>query len=162
MIQFWRDWHSSYNVWLVRYIYIPLGGSRISGIQKFSNIFLVFFFVAIWHDPEWRYIHWAWIVILAIIPESFCRYVFYETKFGALYLRRNEIFAKFLLTIGGALNVLFMMSANLVGYVYGIEGLSTLSNTIHSSPVYDIALTFGCIYVGVGLMYILEQHRGKK
>ena len=162
MIQFWRDWHSSYNIWLVRYIYIPLGGSRTSGVQKIFNIFLVFFFVAVWHDPEWRYIHWAWIVILAIIPESLCRFVFYETKFGAKYLKNKKCFSKFILTLGGALNVLFMMSANLVGYVYGLEGLSILSTTIHNSPIYDIALTLVFIYIGVGLMYILEQYREKK
>ena len=160
MIQFWRDWHASYNVWLVRYIYIPLGGSRISGTKKFINIFLVFFFVAVWHDPEWRYIHWAWIVILAIVPESFCRYLFYETKFGQK-IRQYPFFSKILVTLGGALNVLFMMSANLVGYVYGLEGLSILSNTIRNSPIHDIAFTMIALYCGVSAMYYIEQERQK-
>lgn len=161
MIQFWRDWHASYNVWLIRYIYIPLGGSRTTSVwRKYINIFLVFFFVAVWHDPEWRYIHWAWIVILAIVPESLCRHIFYETEFGSK-IRKNHFFSKFLVIFGGTLNVLFMMSANLVGYVYGLDGLSTLSETLRSSPFWDIAMTFFGLYTGVAVMYIIEQKREK-
>jgi D-alanyl-lipoteichoic acid acyltransferase DltB (MBOAT superfamily) len=42
---FWRTWHRSYNRWIVRYIYVPLGGNR----YRVYSIFVVFTFVAIWH-----------------------------------------------------------------------------------------------------------------
>ena len=45
---FWRGWHSSFNQWLVRYLYIPLGGSR----RRAAAIWPTFFFVAVWHDLE--------------------------------------------------------------------------------------------------------------
>ena len=43
---FWRSWHRGFNQWLLRYIYFPLGGSK----NKVWNIWIVFTFVAIWHD----------------------------------------------------------------------------------------------------------------
>ena len=161
MIQFWRDWHSSFNIWLLRYIYIPLGGSKsVSRRSKYFNVFVVFFFVAVWHDPEWRYIHWAWIVLLAIVPESLCRTIFYETKFGSK-IRKYRFFSNFLVIFGGTLNVFLMMSANLVGYVYGLNGLSILTQTLTSSPLIDIFMTFGGLYMGVAVMYMIEQNREK-
>jgi D-alanyl-lipoteichoic acid acyltransferase DltB (MBOAT superfamily) len=44
---FWRMWHRGFNAWLVRYMYIPLGGNK-SIIKAYV---LVFLFVAFWHDP---------------------------------------------------------------------------------------------------------------
>lgn len=41
---FWKGWHVSFNQWLVRYIYVPLGGSSL----RLLNIWLIFTFVALW------------------------------------------------------------------------------------------------------------------
>ncbi|KAL6223577.1 hypothetical protein ACLB2K_006962 [Fragaria x ananassa] len=62
---FWKNWHASYNKWLVRYLYIPLGGSQ----RKLLNVWVVFTFVAIWHDLEWKLLSWAWLTCLFFIPE---------------------------------------------------------------------------------------------
>ena len=62
---FWRNWHASYNRWLVRYLYVPLGGSR----WRAANVWLVFTFVALWHDLEWRLLGWAWASALLFAPE---------------------------------------------------------------------------------------------
>ncbi|RXH73455.1 hypothetical protein DVH24_016277 [Malus domestica] len=62
---FWKNWHASYNKWLVRYLYIPLGGTR----RKLLNVWVVFTFVAIWHDLEWKLLSWAWLTCLFFIPE---------------------------------------------------------------------------------------------
>lgn len=47
---FWRGWHSSFNRWLIRYMYVPLGGAR----TRLASIWLIFLFVALWHDLEVR------------------------------------------------------------------------------------------------------------
>uniref|UniRef100_A0A452XYA9 Membrane-bound O-acyltransferase C24H6.01c n=1 Tax=Aegilops tauschii subsp. strangulata TaxID=200361 RepID=A0A452XYA9_AEGTS len=62
---FWKSWHASFNKWLVRYVYIPLGGSR----RKLLSIWVVFTFVAAWHDLEWKLISWAWLTCLCFVPE---------------------------------------------------------------------------------------------
>ncbi|CAJ1327826.1 unnamed protein product, partial [Effrenium voratum] len=43
---FWQSWHCSFNRWVVRYIYVPLGGRR----WKFLNVWVIFLFSAVWHD----------------------------------------------------------------------------------------------------------------
>ncbi len=62
---FWRSWHASYNRWLVRYMYVPLGGAAWRAV----NVWLIFSFVALWHDLEWRLLGWAWIMAAAMAPE---------------------------------------------------------------------------------------------
>ncbi|XP_020095537.1 putative membrane-bound O-acyltransferase C24H6.01c isoform X2 [Ananas comosus] len=62
---FWKGWHASFNKWLVRYMYIPLGGSQ----RKLLNVWVIFTFVAIWHDLEWKLLSWAWLTCLFFVPE---------------------------------------------------------------------------------------------
>ncbi|KAF9055356.1 MBOAT-domain-containing protein [Hymenopellis radicata] len=54
---FWRGWHRSYNLWVIKYIYIPLGGNE----HPWRNMVLVFTFVALWHDLEARLLAWGWL-----------------------------------------------------------------------------------------------------
>jgi D-alanyl-lipoteichoic acid acyltransferase DltB (MBOAT superfamily) len=62
---FWRAWHRSYNLWIVRYLYIPLGGSR----RLAATSILIFTFVALWHDLSPRLLAWGWLAALFILPE---------------------------------------------------------------------------------------------
>ncbi|EPY30581.1 glycerol uptake protein, partial [Strigomonas culicis] len=62
---FWRDWHASFNLWIVRYMYIPMGGSR----HQRLSIFPIFFFIAIWHDHALHLLHWALAIALAFLVE---------------------------------------------------------------------------------------------
>jgi D-alanyl-lipoteichoic acid acyltransferase DltB (MBOAT superfamily) len=56
--QFWKSWHRSFNKWLVRYIYIPLGGNTRNIAQTILNIIIVFTFVAFWHDRTLNLLTW--------------------------------------------------------------------------------------------------------
>ena len=62
---FWRSWHASYNKWIVRYLYVPMGGGR----RKLFNAWVVFTFVALWHDFELHLLLWAWLTSLFFAPE---------------------------------------------------------------------------------------------
>ena len=62
---FWKGWHCSYNKWLVRYMYIPLGGKD----KAYINIWAIFTFVAIWHDNSMNLLWWGWIIALVFLPE---------------------------------------------------------------------------------------------
>jgi len=54
-VTFWRSWHASFNVWIVRYLYVPLGGSR----RKMILVWIVFIFVGVWHVTGWHLVVWA-------------------------------------------------------------------------------------------------------
>lgn len=75
-LEFWRGWHASYNRWLIRYLYIPFGGAR----RRVLNSFLIFTFVAIWHDIELKLLAWGWLIVLFILPEMVCLQYFCTPK----------------------------------------------------------------------------------
>ena len=62
---FWQGWHASFNRWLVRYMYVPLGGSA----RKLLNVWPVFAFVGVWHDLESKLMGWALLMALFMLPE---------------------------------------------------------------------------------------------
>ena len=68
---FWRSWHRSYNLWIVRYLYIPLGGTH----RLAATSILIFTFVALWHDLSPRLLAWGWLAAIFILPEVMARRV---------------------------------------------------------------------------------------
>ncbi|KAJ7930114.1 glycerol transporter [Mycena leptocephala] len=109
---FWRSWHRSYNLWILRYIYIPVGGTN----NVVLNTLLAFTFVALWHDLTFRLLAWGWLVSLFIVPELAARYVFPQSRYG------HEPWYRHACAVGAVLNMIMMMAANLVGFVLGIDG----------------------------------------
>jgi alginate O-acetyltransferase complex protein AlgI len=56
MREFWKRWHISLTNWFKDYLYIPLGGSRISTSRTFINLIFVFFITGLWHGASWNYV----------------------------------------------------------------------------------------------------------
>ena len=57
--EFWRRWHMSLGSWFRDYVYIPLGGNRVSKAKWFRNIFLVWLLTGLWHGAAWTFILWG-------------------------------------------------------------------------------------------------------
>lgn len=57
--EFWRRWHISLSTWFKEYLYIPLGGNRVSKRRMYLNLFLVFLATGIWHGAEWTFLVWG-------------------------------------------------------------------------------------------------------
>ena len=69
--EFWRRWHMSLSFWLRDYLYIPLGGSRVSSLRQYLNLLTVFLLCGLWHGANstfivWGGIHGIYIVISLI------------------------------------------------------------------------------------------------
>ena len=58
---FWRRWHISLSTWFRDYVYIPLGGSRVSGWKFYRNVFIIFLLSGFWHGANWTFIIWGLI-----------------------------------------------------------------------------------------------------
>ena len=56
---FWKRWHVSLTRFLTRYVYIPLGGSRVSNARIYINTLIVFLISGIWHGANWTFILWG-------------------------------------------------------------------------------------------------------
>ncbi len=57
--EFWRRWHMSLMGWLKDYVYIPLGGSRVSRVRRYANIIAVFALSGIWHGTGLTFLFWG-------------------------------------------------------------------------------------------------------
>ena len=66
--EFWRRWHISLSTWFRDYIYIPLGGSRVSTVKKIRNIFIIFIVSGFWHGANWTFIIWGLLNAIYFLP----------------------------------------------------------------------------------------------
>lgn len=68
--EFWRCWHMSLGTWFRDYVYIPLGGSRVSVPRHLFNIFLVWMLTGFWHGAAWNFVIWGLYFALLLILEK--------------------------------------------------------------------------------------------
>lgn len=153
---FWKNWHASFNKWLVRYMYIPLGGSQ----RKLLNVWVIFTFVAIWHDLEWKLLSWAWLTCLFFIPEMIVKSA--ANKFQAKSRFGQFVFRE-LSAIAGAITITCLMVANLVGYVIGPSGINWfLSSFLRREGLPVLGGMLVTFYVGTKLMFYIQDARQTK
>ncbi|KAI8872774.1 MBOAT-domain-containing protein, partial [Ramicandelaber brevisporus] len=145
---FWRDWHCSFNKWLIRYVYIPVGGKH----NPIVSILLTFTFVAVWHDISLNLLAWAWLICLFLLPEGIATFVFNRPRFN----KRSGF--RHLCAVGAVFNIFMMMVANLVGFAVGLEGIKEMLEQIMTlSGATFIATTFFCLFVGAQLMFEVRE-----
>ncbi len=68
--EFWRRWHMSLGTWFRDYVYIPLGGNRVSKPRWFFNIFVVWGLTGFWHGAEWNFIAWGLMFGILLVVEK--------------------------------------------------------------------------------------------
>lgn len=57
--EFWQRWHISLSTWFRDYLYIPLGGNRVSKSRNYLNVFITFVVSGIWHGANWTFAFWG-------------------------------------------------------------------------------------------------------
>ena len=67
--EFWRRWHISLSTWIREYLYIPLGGSRVSTARTYFNLLIAFLASGLWHGANWTYIAWGAFHGLFLVAE---------------------------------------------------------------------------------------------
>jgi alginate O-acetyltransferase complex protein AlgI len=73
--EFWSRWHISLSSWFRDYLYIPLGGNRVSNSRWYFNLFFVFLVCGLWHGPNWTFIVWGalhgFYLVFALVTKTF-------------------------------------------------------------------------------------------
>jgi alginate O-acetyltransferase complex protein AlgI len=74
--EFWRRWHISLSTWFRDYLYIPLGGNRVSIPRWYANLFVVFVVSGLWHGANWTFVVWgalhgAYLVVNQVVRRRF-------------------------------------------------------------------------------------------
>ncbi|NLF20894.1 MAG: MBOAT family protein [Clostridiaceae bacterium] len=68
--EFWRRWHISLGSWFRDYVYIPLGGNRVSGSRLALNLLTVWTLTGLWHGAEWQFVLWGLFFGLLLLFEK--------------------------------------------------------------------------------------------
>ncbi|CAM3344636.1 MBOAT family O-acyltransferase [Zobellia roscoffensis] len=66
--EYWQRWHVSLSTWFRHYLYIPMGGSRVSKLKSLRNISVIFLVSGLWHGANWTFVFWGGIHALLYIP----------------------------------------------------------------------------------------------
>lgn len=94
--EFWRRWHMSLGTWFRDYIYIPLGGNRVSVPRHILNMFIVWFLTGFWHGASWNYIIWGLYFFVFLVIE---KYVF-GNKFEKVPKIFRHLYALIVILVG--------------------------------------------------------------
>jgi len=70
--EFWRRWHMSLSRWFRDYVYIPLGGNRVSPARTYLNLVTVFFLCGLWHGASWNFVVWGAFHGVLLVIERLC------------------------------------------------------------------------------------------
>ena len=68
--EFWRRWHMSLGSWFRDYVYIPLGGNRVSKLRWVFNILVVWMLTGLWHGASWNFVLWGLLFAVVLLAEK--------------------------------------------------------------------------------------------
>lgn len=140
---FWRRWHMTLTGWFREYVYIPLGGNRVSKPRFYLNILIVWFLTGFWHGAGWNFILWGlFFAALMIIERSFL----------LKYLERlpsfiSRFYLLFVVTISW---VLFAHDSleQAISYLKVMFGIGT-NSFINTPSLYAITNFYVLIIIGI-------------
>ena len=119
--EFWRRWHMSLGTWFRDYVYIPMGGNRVSNWRWLLNTLTVWFLTGFWHGADWTFIFWGLFFALFLVLEKFFLNKFFQKiprVFSHIYVLVLILISFVLFSangIGGAIHD--------IGSMFGANGL---------------------------------------
>ncbi|WP_273323296.1 MBOAT family O-acyltransferase [Vallitalea guaymasensis] len=124
--EFWRRWHISLGSWFRDYVYIPIGGNRVSKLKVYRNLFVVWFLTGLWHGASWNFVLWGLYFGLIIAVEK----AFLLKFINRLWKPIRHVYALLLILIGW---VLFSFDNLIDGIEYlkimfGLGGVPIMNN----------------------------------
>ena len=118
--EFWRRWHMSLGSWFRDYVYIPMGGNRVSKWRWFINIFTVWLLTGFWHGAAWNFIVWGlFFGVLLIVEKLWLKQ----------YLDRSRVWSRFYLLFVVMISFVIFNAADMpaafatIGQLFGAGGI---------------------------------------
>ncbi len=139
---FWSRWHISLSTWFRDYLYIPLGGNRVSKARWFFNLFIVFMISGLWHGANWTFIIWGTLhgtyLILGILVEPIEKKFSKQNSFFAGMFKRLFVFMLVAVawvffranTLADAMYVITHFHKIDPNYLFGVASSSTTNNIL--------------------------------
>lgn len=155
--EFWRRWHISLTTWFRDYVYIPLGGSRVSKAKVVRNTFVIFLLSGFWHGANWTFIAWGAyhsILFLPLVITGKNRKFTNQVAEGHFLPTLSET-GQILLTFFMAMIGWILFRAESLGvaweYVCGV-----FNRSLFSMPWLKNKETYGVIGVSLLIMLLME------
>lgn len=142
--EFWRRWHISLGTWFREYVYIPLGGNRVSRARFIRNIMIVWMLTGIWHGADWNFVLWGiYYGVLLLVEKLFLKKYLEKTP-GWL----QHVYTMFTVMIGW---FIFTWNENESGFAYlkamfGMGGGFADRGTVYL--LYTNAILLGMLILG--------------
>ena len=155
--EFWRRWHISLTTWFRDYVYIPMGGSRVSKPKVIRNTFVIFLLSGFWHGANWTFIVWgayhALLFMPLILTHRNRKYTNQIAEGSVLPTIREtgQMLLTFILTVFGWIVFRAENLGQAWGYVQGI-----FNRSLFTSPWLINRETYGVIGISLLVMLLVE------
>lgn len=141
--EFWRRWHMSLGTWFRDYLYIPLGGNRVSKPRWMINILIVWLATGFWHGAAWNFIIWGlYFAILLMLEKLFLLKITEKLK-GI-----NHIYVLLLVIISFVIfdSLTMNRATNVIGEMFFMKGLPlTTQESVYLLRSYAVIIITGII-----------------
>ena len=172
--EFWRRWHISLGRFFKDYVYIPLGGNRVTNTRMILNLFIVWLLTGIWHGNTIVFVIWGMFHFIIIIFEKFIKlpkyigyiYVIPLTIIGWIIFNSSDVNQMYII-LRGLLNfnvfynsqfflysgILYLIPLVLISIIGSTPIVIKILNKININ-IYDIYLIF---ILGLSVMMIINN-----
>lgn len=94
---FWRRWHISLSSWFKEYLYIPLGGNRVSELRRNINLLIVFLATGLWHGASWNFVIWGLWHGFFLVCEKYSKFDLVRNNFCKKLLQHVYVVVVFVI-----------------------------------------------------------------
>lgn len=158
---FWRRWHISLSTWFRDYVYIPLGGNKVSKIKWLKNILIVWILTGLWHGAAWNFVIWGlYFGILLIVEKVFLeKYLKRIPKNLARIYTLLIVMISFIIFNGDSVTDILQN----IGGLFGINNISLISKeSIYYFKSYFIIIIISIIGSTPILKSIISTKKSNK
>lgn len=141
--EFWRRWHMSLGSWFRDYVYIPLGGNRVSNAKWLRNILVVWLLTGLWHGASWNFVLWGLGFAVLLVAEK----LLYKERLEKTHVLKH-VYVLLFVTLSF---VLFNASsvkeaASQIGAMFGANGLPLVSaESLYYAKSYAVTFLIAAI-----------------
>ena len=146
--EFWRRWHMSLGTWFRDYVYIPLGGNRVSKFRWIFNTLAVWFLTGFWHGADWTFIFWGLLFAALLMLEKFFLGNILK-KIPAVF---SHIYVVFIILISFVL-----FSANGMSDIGGMFGAGGIPFWSETTGYYLLSYGFVLIFALIGSTPVVKN-----
>lgn len=139
---FWSRWHISLSTWFRDYLYIPLGGNRVSKSRWYFNLFIVFMISGLWHGANWTFIIWGALhgayLVAGILLEPAEKKFLQKSSFFFNTIKRLFVFLLVAVawvffrasSVSDAMYIISHFHKIDTNYLFGVPSASTVNNIL--------------------------------